>query len=338
VATPIFAVTTRGLEAISAAEMRASGLVVSRIGYRRIEAACDDLGAVSRLRTADDVFVHVGGWDEIGHTRDELKRLTTFSAALDLEPALAAVRQIRPLPCPIHFSVTANFVGRRNYTAPEIKAAVAQGLMQQRGEWLYTDDDTEAAINLRVFMEHTEATIGVRALSQPLHRRLYKQQHIPGSLKPTVAAAMLHIAGAEAGMRLVDTFCGAGTIPLEAAFMGAWAVGGDMDAEVLRAARANARGAEVPPRFLRWDATRLPLVSGAVNVAVTNPPWGRQIEVNAGLQSLYRQAFDELRRVVRPGGPIVMLTTYPELIDATPAEQIEISLYGQTPVIVRYVG
>jgi hypothetical protein len=38
------------------------------------------------------------------------------------------------------------------------------------------------------------------------------------------------------------------------------------------------------------------------------------------------------------GSQIVVLTTYPELIDATPAEQIEISLYGQTPVIVLYVG
>jgi tRNA (guanine6-N2)-methyltransferase len=338
VITPIFAVTTRGLEAISAAEMRASGLAVSRIGYRRIESACDDLGVVSRLRTVDDVFVQVGRWDEIGHTRDELKRMTTLSAALDLEPALVAVRQIRPLPCPIHFSVTANFVGRRNYTAPEIKVAVAQGIMQQRGEWLYADDDTQAAINLRVFMEHTEATIGGRALSQPLHRRPYKQQHTPGSLKPTVAAAMLYLAGAEAGMRLVDPFCGAGTIPLEAALMGVSAMGGDMDAEVLSAALANTPDTEVPPRFLRWDATRLPLASGAVDVVVTNPPWGRQIEVDASLQSLYRRAFDELRRVVRPGGQIVVLTTYPELIDATPAEQIEISLYGQTPVIVRYVG
>lgn len=333
---PVFAVTTRGLEPLTAAEMQALGFAGMRVQYRRVLAECSDLAQAARLRTADDVFVHLDDWHGIGHTRAELPHLSRRSAALNLEAALSAVHQVRDLPHPITFSVTANFVGRRNYSVPEMKTQLARGILEAHPGWTYTEEDAEAALNLRVFLEHTEAIIGLRLLSQPLHRRAYKQSHLPGSLKPTVAAALLRMAGAAPGLTVLDPFCGAGTILIEAASMGLNTFGGDRDEMSLRAGIENARDAGVYPYLWRGDAARVPLAADSVDLAVTNPPWGRQIVVDESLKTLYRRAFGEMQRVVRPGGRIVLLTTLPDLIPAAPLEQTEISLFGQTPVILKF--
>lgn len=333
----LFAITTRGLESISAAEMTELGLRTRQIAYRRVAAQvdADALATVAELRTVDDVFLHIADWHDLPHTRDALAQIKMWSARLPLGAALATIRHIRPLVEPVRFSVTANFVGKRNYAAPEIKTVVADGVLRAQPTWTYADDD-EADLNLRVFIDHAEAVIGARLLRQPLHRRAYKQIHLPGSLKPTVAVAMLRLAGCIPGARLLDPFCGAGTIPIEAASAGCAAIGGDLTRAVLAAAQTNTGLAGVPARFALWDAARLPLASASVAAVVSNLPWGRQIAASDDPRALYHAAFAEMQRVVAPGGILVLLTTLPDLLPATPADQIEISLFGQTPLILRF--
>ncbi|MAS38258.1 MAG: hypothetical protein CL610_29950 [Anaerolineaceae bacterium] len=335
---PVFAVTTRGLEALSAAEMQSNGFTVTGTRYRRVEAACTTLDSAANLRTVDDVFFRLDQWHDIRHTRDQLQHLRQLTAALDLGPALAAIATLRPLPHRLSFSITANYVGKRNYSVPEIKTQMADGVLSQHGHWRYVEEDDAADLNLRLFLEHTEATVGARLLAHPLHRRPYKQHHAPGSLKPTVAAAMLQLAQAEPGQHLIDPFCGAGTVLIEASLAGLNAVGGDIDADVLQYAAANARSADLRPGLMQWDATRIPLPCSSMDLAITNPPWGRQITVDASLTTLYQRAFDDMRRVVRPGGHILILTTYPDLIPAVPDDQLEISVFGQNPVILHYTN
>jgi hypothetical protein len=57
----IFALTTRGLEAISAAEIAAfPGVTLGETGYRRVSAASDALAPLLGLRTVDDVYLDLG--------------------------------------------------------------------------------------------------------------------------------------------------------------------------------------------------------------------------------------------------------------------------------------
>src|SRR5690606_19149211 len=93
--------------------------------------------------------------------------------------------------------------------------------------WRYRPSDQESEINIRLFMEHEHVYVGMRLGDRPLYKRPYKQAHVPGSLKPSVAAALLQLAGVQAGDRVLDPCCGAGTILIEAALMGARAQGGD---------------------------------------------------------------------------------------------------------------
>lgn len=335
----IFAITHRGLEQISAGEMsRVPGLQVTETAYRRVHAVHHgEPGALLGLRTVDDVFLDLGTWEGIVPQRSALADLARLARKLRLQPALETVSQVRPLSPAPAFSVTANFVGKRNYRTAEIKSAVAAGISARYG-WAYTEEDT-GEINLRLFLEHERGYVGMRLGAAPLHRRPYKQDNLPGSLKPTIAAAMLDIAGVPPADSVLDPFCGAGTILIEAAQAGAFAYGGDSDPEALAAAQQNAARAGVSLALEPWDARSLPLDSRSAPLVVTNFPWGRQVEVSDEMEAFYRQACAEISRVLTANGQVVALTSLPHLLhfdQRHPVFQTEISLFGQAPSIVKF--
>lgn len=337
--TKLFAITNRGLENISAEEMgQIPGLQIAQVSYRRISVDYDgDLPALLGLRTVDDVFLDLGVWNGIVRQRSALAHLAQMAAKLKLAAAQETVAQIRPLPASPAFSVTVNFVGRRNYSTDEIKAAAAEGIRARYG-WTYTTEE-ESEINIRIFIEHEQAFVGMRLARKPLHRRQYKQADLPGSLKPTIAAAMLRVAGVLPGESVLDPFCGAGTILIEAALLGAEAYGGDNNLQALAAARDNAALASASIILEPWDARQLPLESRSVPLVVTNLPWGRQVAVGTDISLFYRQVCAEIERVLTSNGRVVVLTNLPHLLSFEQRRKIaqtEISLFGQLPVIVKY--
>ena len=221
-------------------------------------------------------------------------------------------------------------MGRRNYSSDEIKQTVSEGIASEY-VWRYAPDDRLADINLRVFIEHERAFVGLRLGTRPLHERAYKVAEQPGALKPPVAAAMLRLAGIEPGDRLIDPCCGSGTILIEAALAGAKGCGGDIDAAAVVAARENTRAAGVGANICLWNARSLALRSQSAASVVTNLPWGRQITMDG---ELYRDVCREIERVAIHR--VVTLTSAPELLRFERLKQIEaveISLYGQTPTI-----
>jgi 23S rRNA G2445 N2-methylase RlmL len=314
-----------------------AGVTVDDVAYRRVAATCiGPLEPLLSLRTVDDVFLDVATWSDIGHTHDTLNTLRALSARLDLREAATACSEVRSMRQPPLFSVTANFVGRRNYSTDEIKQACAEGIAA-RHRWRYTPDDAAADLNVRLFIEHETARVGVRLGKRPLHERAYKQAHVPGSLKPPVAAALLTLAGVAPGTHVLDPCCGAGTILIEAALQGAQAIGGDNDPAALVAAQANANAAGTPIVLRRWDAQVLPLVDGAIERIVSNLPWGRAVEVDIALAAFYHRACAEMERIVAPGGRIALLTDAPHLVTfggLACEQQIEISLFGQRPTVI----
>src|SRR5256714_2774441 len=225
--TDVFALTTRGLRSQSGAEMASvPGVTVTQVAYRRVAVACaGPLGPLLGLRTVDDVFLDVATWHGIGRPRRALATLRALSARIDLHGVASTCAGLRPLRTPPTFAVTASFVGKRNYSTAEIKQQIAAGVEAGHG-WTYCHDDAAADLTIRLFIEHDVAFVGVRLGQTALSRRPYKQVHLPGSLKPPVAAALVTLADAAPGLRLLDPCCGAGTILIEAALGGATAMGG----------------------------------------------------------------------------------------------------------------
>jgi 23S rRNA G2445 N2-methylase RlmL len=336
----LFAVTNRGLESISAEEMaRLRGAQITQIAYRRVHAQyTGPLANLLTLRTVDDLFIQLAEWQGIASHRSTLPLLEQLALDLDLWQATNLRAEIRPLSDTPTFSVSANFVGRRNYTTAEIKLTIAKSVESISG-WRYTEDDRAGDINLRLFIDHETAWVGMRLATTPLHRRAYKQEHLPGSLKPSVAAAMLFVAAVAPSHSVLDPCCGVGTILIEAASLGATTSGGDSDVAALAAARSNAEAAGVQIDVHAWDARALPLAGATIDRLVTNLPWGRQVEVDSALSHFYLEACAEMERVLAKNGRIVLLTNLPHLVTFDHLileKQIEISLFGQQPVILVY--
>ena len=336
----IFVLTTRGLEAVSAAEISAVPYVtVENIAYRRVTASCTGLLApLLDSRTVDDIFLDLAAWSRIGPHRRTLAQLHDLGRQLDLRNGAVACAQLRAIAISPSFSVTASFIGKRNYNTAEIKQVLAAAITATHN-CQYEQDDALADLNIRVFIEHETAFVGIRLGKAPLHERQYKVVHHAGSLKPTIAAAMLRLVGTARGQQLLDPCCGAGTILAEAGKLGAIMRGGDNDRAAIVAARRNTKAARIESQISKWDVRGLPLADSSIDRIVSNLPWGRQVSIDAHKKSFYREACAEMRRVLAPEGRIAILTNDRQLVrfeDLCQENQIEISLFGQTPTIMIF--
>jgi 23S rRNA G2445 N2-methylase RlmL len=333
----IFAVTTRGLEAVSADELGSlPGVTLEQMVYRRVFAtSLGSLTPLLSLRTVDDIFIYLDTWQGIERARQTLSVISYFSSQLDLGNALEVIREIRSIPSLPTFSVTANFVGKRNYNTDEIKQACSSGIVEAHG-WLYSEDDSSSDLNIRIFIEGDTAVVGLRLAERSLSKRAYKQEHVPGSLKPTVAGALLSLAKVTSNTRILDPCCGAGTILIEAKSYSAIAWGGDINQQTVASARINASQAGADVNLQQWDARALPLSDRSVDCVISNLPWGRAVTTDGSLQTLYQGICEEIERVLTTDGKVVLLTNLPGLVQFKRLKrdnQLEISLFGQTPTI-----
>jgi tRNA (guanine10-N2)-dimethyltransferase len=136
-----------------------------------------------------------------------------------------------------------------------------------------------------------EGGYGVR---QPTERPFVQ----PGGMDPLDARALVNIAGARPGARLLDPMCGTGGTLIEAGLVGAEVVGVDAQAKMVRGTRENCRAyLDDDPLLCRGDATALPLADDAVDAVVFDAPYGRQSKVVGDLAALVSGALREARRV-----------------------------------------
>lgn len=139
----------------------------------------------------------------------------------------------------------------------------------------------------------------------------------PGSMDPLLARALVNIAGARPGVRLLDPMCGTGGILVEAGLVGADVIGLDVQPKMVHGAHKNLNryldtGSDSDIEtgsgdILQGNATRLPFRDGEIDAIVFDAPYGRQSKIvsneddgNAnenGLPLLVSASLDEARRV-----------------------------------------
>jgi tRNA (guanine6-N2)-methyltransferase len=297
------------------------------------------------LRTVDDVFVDALTIDDVGHTRAALARFSDLSTSAT-RAAVDVVAAVRPVASTDPFDVTASFLGRRNYNRQQIEDAVGaalEGALGRRYESRQADRAPAATtLSWRVHIRDGSALLGLRLGPTAVHRRPYKTASTVGTLHPPVAAALGLLAGVEPGRRLLDPFCGAGTIVTEAVGWSApmIATGVDIDPDALEAAAANllrrGRSAGV---VVAGDARRLPFAAGAFDRVVTNPPWERQVAF-AG-RDAGGEVWCEVARVTRPTARLVVLSELDIVAPpgwSGPHGAYPLGLFGRRPTVQIFTG
>lgn len=339
------AFVTRGIEDVAAQEIaadrRVGRLVETRTKVVLAESA--DTRPYASLRTVDDVAI-VGARSETIEGLDDLVRLV---ADADLPTAVEhAGRTDRQDGT---FSVTVSAARTACGPASEIEQAVARAVADRHG-WKHLAMQ-RAPVDVRVFIDENWGLIGVRLFDEPLSRRSYRVANVRGSLRPTVAAALVRIATlGTRKQRVWDAFCGSGTILCEAAELGHEVWGTDIELEAVNASRENISEVkrEFWGRIEQADSTMTKTWTKhrTATAVVSNLPWGKQVGITSK-QALYDTVSAGVADVARRGGTGVLLTAEPKLImqrlrrssDVT-VEERRIGLLGQTPsvLVVRPAG
>lgn len=266
-----------------------------------------------KIGTAEDLYIPICNLKLTG-TKKDLKDLQqAVKLAKDVELALAEHRKLKAVNTSKRttFRVVAQATGDRyGYRRIDAQKAVERGIDERYNrKWKLVDD--EAVIEFWLHLINKEVVIGVRLSDKTMRHRSYKLEHLPASLRPTIAWALVWISGISEHDVFLDPMCGAGTILIERAQAGPYKqlLGGDIRPEAITVAKKNIGKKYKPISVKVWDARKLPLKNNSVDKVVCNLPFGRQIGSHQENQELYFAVTKELIRVLKPKGKAVLLTS-----------------------------
>ena len=263
------------------------------------------------LGTTEDVFYYLSTVPLTGDKTD----LQNFQDALTpnlIDPALLVHRQFHGLPhgrTSFRVIVQADHQPWQNYRRTKMQEAVELGICSRYNKWRVLPDNA----NLEFWVQQidNQALIGLRLTDRTMRHRTYKTANLPASLRPTIARAMVHLSQPAPDDIFLDPMCGAGTLLIERALAGRYALlqGGDIDKTAIQTTLDNFGKHHKPYEIQQWDARSLPLPKQSVHKVVTNPPWGRQLSAPSELRPLYTSLCKEIDRVLKPSGIAVLLTS-----------------------------
>jgi 23S rRNA G2445 N2-methylase RlmL len=230
--------------------------------------------------------------------------------------------------------------GEHGYRRKDALEALGRGLRGKLpASWRYADED--AAVEIWLTIHGATAVCGLRLSDRSMRHRMYKAEHLPASLRPSLAAAMVQLAETRPGHSVLDPMCGAGTILAEqmnARLPSGQArpivLGGDVDCSALRVAGINLRRIG-EPKLVRWDASRLPLPPESIDRIVSNPPFGKQLSRPEEIGPLYQAMVRSYDRVLKPDGRAVLLVSD---VAALKAATRQVGWTGLRQLRVRVLG
>jgi tRNA (guanine10-N2)-dimethyltransferase len=126
----------------------------------------------------------------------------------------------------------------------------------------------------------------------------------PVALAPKFARLFVNLARVKKGDRVLDPFCGAGSILIEAATMGMKAVGRDLDRKMVWGCRRNFDFYGLKADVDLEDATEIKLKN--VDGIATDPPYARASKVfSDDLIDTYARFLKSAFKALKPGGYLV---------------------------------
>lgn len=198
----------------------------------------------------------------------------------------------------------------RDAIGRQLRATVVRGHEPAHELWILETARGRLDLGIRV------RSLEVARVARPVER--------PGSLPPSIAAAMVMLAGRRHG-RALDPCCGSGTLLATASRSGWTTLGGDLDEGACTAASTNTTSA-----IVRLDARRLPFCDDEFDVVLSNLPFGHQHDVQGSPVAWYRRALREAIRVA----PTAVLLAPPSAPFRQALGRLPVSLAGRHDVEV----
>jgi putative N6-adenine-specific DNA methylase len=340
----LFAVAAPGLAPYSAKELHALGLLpdadagVEAGGVTFTGANAAIYRANLHLRTANRMLVRLGGFRAVGF--DELRK---FARRLAWERFLLPGQ-------PVALRVTCH--KSRLYHSDAVAERVAAAIGDRLGvpppvqKFDEESDDDHAAPPpqlILVRLLHDHATVSIDSSGALLHRRGYRLATARAPLRETLAAGMLLASGwaAQPDAPLLDPFCGAGTIAIEAAMLALGIAPGrrrrfafmdwpDFDAALWARLLAEAdaqqqeRGAALAGRLCILASDR---DAGAIELAQQNA-------ARAGVAEIIAFSQRALSAIEPPPGPGWVVTNPPYGVRVGASNDLR-NLYAQLGKVLR---
>ncbi|NKB68248.1 MAG: methyltransferase domain-containing protein [Candidatus Latescibacteria bacterium] len=234
---------------------------------------------------------------------------------LDEADPLESIRQglrqspIELLPPDKSFRVTSERQGTHPFTSTQAQGAAGAALVGRYGNPV---DLTGYDIDVRADVYDGQCVVGRVLNRRRLSQRYQRVRQPRTALMPTVAYAMLRLAGVEEGA-LLDPCCGSGTILFEAAHLypGLQLFGSDLHERVVGGARNNIatllgdRSVELRQADVRQLQTAYE--GQTFQALVSNPPYGVRQGRQVNFFHFYRAFLSQAQPLLEAGSPVVLL-------------------------------
>ncbi len=199
-----------GIEGILADELRRMGAEDVAADNGRVDFY-GDFSILARAnigsRFAERIMINIGEFDALSFT--------------DLFDGVKSLEWENYIGKDDAFPVTGWSLNSKLYSIPDcqsiIKKAVVERLKLKYGASWFEETGAEHKIRFSILKDRV--TLMLDTSGEGLHKRGYRRQGNEAPIKETLAAAMCDLARIYPDTRLFDTFCGSGTILIEAALM-----------------------------------------------------------------------------------------------------------------------
>lgn len=338
----LIATATFAMEAVVARELKALGYEDISVENNQVSFRADE-EAIARtnlwLRVADRVKLVMGRF-----------QATSFDALFEQTKNLPWEAWLPANACfPVQGKSVKSQLFSVSDCQAIVKKAIVERLKQKyRRQWFAEDGPL---FPIEVALLKDVVTLTIDTSGEALHKRGYRQLVSQAPLRETMAAGLISLSFWHSDRPFLDPFCGSGTLPIEAALIGRniapglrrnfaaeqwprlprkiwqrarqeaeaaidWErpleiMGTDVDGEILKAARQNAKRAGV---FDDIHLQQMPVSevrsSKRYGVMITNPPYGERLSDRKGVVQLYK----ELAATIEPLNTwsFYILTAFPE--------------------------
>lgn len=303
--------TVFGLESVLANELRDLGYTIVQKQDGRVYFVADEEGIARAnlcLRTAERLYIVIGEF-EVFDSESLFRQVKSL-------PFFEYISEDAAFPVDVNLVKGPEGLSSKSYTQKTIKKAVVENLRHHyRTEYF---EETGPTYHIYVSIIKNRASVLLDTSGSGLNRRGYREYAVVAPLRETLAAALVLLSGWRTDTKLIDAFCGSGTILIEAALL---ALGIPPNRDRHFSFEEWARFSDVDMTALRNIRTRTPEEHLKIEGYDIDPGAIRQARINAskaGVSSyIHFQVRDveELKTSVKKGTLISNLPYGERLLD-----------------------